>query len=397
MFNFPKNTVLGELSIQYTFQYFDIPRLFSCKNKSGNQYLVLSTFDDHDIFEWLYLPLSIDRLSSLVSKNISIRDAFCNPEDGYLYQVSSNFTGESQVTHILPDQLNDEDLPDEGVCIETSEKISIGFGSIDAKEAALSSRRETYNLHIYPWDTQLPELDIREFGSILTTFQELADALGQYCKGEPTLKGAIPMDILEATKFRATQIFEGSFGIQLKSKLTNDLLHDSLASDVLLELTNLLESKDNEDNISNKLHLLKGRVASKYRKFLKEVTKLDSPVKFQWGSPNLERGRTLSLTKQELKRAFDLVSNIDINMTESVVFRAELLGLDVKTKRYRVRHLKDNEDYSGKIAEESITQVSHSEINAIYDVTLKKIIETNSSSGTEYTKWLLVDIKIANK
>lgn len=396
MFELPKNTILGELKIQHVFQYFDIPRLFSCKNKSGSQYLALSTFDDYETYEWLYLPLSVDRLLALISKNITILDAFIKPEDEYLYQVSSTFTGDSKVLHILPEQLNNDDLPDKDVYIETTEKISIGFGSVDAEEAAISSRRETFNIHLYPWDTQLPEIDVKEFGSILTSFQELADALGQYCKGEPTLKGAIPADILEATKFRATQIFEGSFGIQLKSKTTSDLFHSSLASDVLLELTHLFESRDDEDNISNKLHLLKGRVASKYRKLLKEITKLDSPIKLQWGSPNRERGGAISISKNELKNAFDLVSKIDIDMSDSVIFRAELLGLDVKIKRYRVRHLADNEDYTGKISEESVSQVSHSEINGIYNVTLKKIIETNSSSGSEYIKWLLVGLEAAN-
>ena len=60
-----------------------------------------------------------------------------------------------------------------------------------------------------------------------------------------------------------------------------------------------------------------------------------------------------------------MVSKIDIDMSESVIFRAELLGLDVKTKKYQVRHLADNEDYTGKISEESVSQVSHSEINGI--------------------------------
>ncbi|MAQ50402.1 MAG: hypothetical protein CMK86_13000 [Pseudomonadales bacterium] len=120
-------------------------------------------------------------------------------------------------------------------------------------------------------------------------------------------------------------------------------------------------------------------------------------MKLHWGSPNSERGRVLLLSKQEIKRAFDLVSKIDIDMSESVTFKAELLGLDVKTKRYRVRHLSDNEDYSGKILDESLDAVRHSEINGIYSVTLKKIIETNFSSGAEYTKWALVALESANK
>jgi hypothetical protein len=397
MFNFPKNTILGQLKLEETFQYFDIPRLFTCKNNTGSRFLVISTFDDYETYEWLYLPISKDRFSSLISKSISLRYALTKPEDGYLFFVTSGFSGDAKVEYILPEQIQSEDLPDDEVYLETEEKLPVGLGAVDAQEAATGTRRETCNLHFYPWDTRLPELDAMDLGTILVSFQELANALGQYCKGEVTLKGAIPADILEATKFRATQIFEGSFGIQLKSKSIADLLDSSLASDVLLELTNLLESRDNEDNISNKLHSLKGRVASKYKSFLKEATKLDSPLKLHWGSVNTERGKVLSISRQELKNAYALVSKIDIDMSESVVFRAELLGLDVETKRYRVRHIQDNENYAGKISEDSLQQVAHSEINGIYDVTLKKVIETNSSSGAEITKWILVQLNIADR
>lgn len=397
MLNLPKNTILGKLRIETVFQFYDIPRLFLCANNSGAKFLALSVFDDYESFKWLYLPVSTDRFSTIVSKGIFLREAFLSPEDGFLYEVESNFAGESTVQHVFSEQVSLDDLPDEDVYLESKESVHVGLGVIDADLAAEGSRRETCNLHFYPWDTKLPEIDARDLGGILTSFQELASALGQYCKGDVTLKGAIPADILEATKFRATQIFEGSFGLQLKSKSTSDLFHSSLASDVLLELTNLIESRDNEDNVSNKLHELKGRVASKYRHFLREISKLDSPMKLHWGSPNSERGRVLSLSKQEIKKAFDLVSKIDIDMSESVVFRAELLGLDVKTKRYRVRHLSDNEDYSGTVLDESLDAVRHSVINGMYNVTLKKIIETNFSSGAEYTKWALVTLVSANK
>ncbi|WP_320055766.1 DUF6575 domain-containing protein [Desulfuromonas thiophila] len=397
MLNLPTNTMLGQLHIETVFQFYDIPRLFTCSNKTGARFLALSVFDDYETFKWLYLPISSDRLSTLIGKGLMLRSAFLEPEDGYLYMVESKFDGKSSVFHIFPEQIDDHDLPEDGAYLESTEKPQVGLGAIDADQAAEGSRRETYNLYLYPLDTMLPEIDARNLGGILTSFQELANALGQYCKNDVTLKGAIPADILEATKFRATQIFEGSFGIQLKSKSTSDLFYGSLASDALLELTNLIESRDNEENISNKLHELKGRVASKYRAFLREVSKLESPMKLHWGSPNKERGRVILLSKQEIRRAFELVSKINTDMSESVTFKAELLGLDLKTKRYRVRHLDDNEDYSGKILDESLDTVRHSEINGIYNVTLKKIIETNSSSGSEYTKWVLVDLNLANK
>ncbi|MBE9396777.1 hypothetical protein IOQ59_05810 [Pontibacterium sp. N1Y112] len=397
MLNLPINTVLGDLRLVNTFQFFDIPRIFSCRNKSGAQYLVLSTFDDYDSFEWLYLPISNDRLSSVVSKKITLREAFELPEDGYLFHVESNFEGEAKVDYKFSEQINVEDLPKPGAYLQTDSPYIVGFGAIDATEAAISSRRETFNIHLYPTDSQLPEFEIKGFGTILTSLQSLVDSLGQYCEGEPTLKGAIAVDILSETKFKATQIFDGSFGVQLKSDSSSDLFNRSLASDAIMELINLLEAGDNEDVISNKLHEFQGRVASKYKVFLKSLAKLDTPLKVDWGSPNLERGKSLELKKDTILNAYKAVSKINIDMSEAVIFKAELLGLDVKTKRYRVRNLSDNEDYFGKISEESICEVEHSEINGIYEVTLKKVIETNSSSGAEYTKWLLCGLKQLTK
>ncbi|MGA8135919.1 MAG: DUF6575 domain-containing protein [Pseudomonas gingeri] len=392
MLDLPRRTPLGNLSIEKVFHFYDIPRIFTCVNNSGARFLVLSTFDDYDNYTWLYLPISADRINSLLAKYMDLREAFVSPEDGFLYLVETGRSQFSKVTYIFPEQVSEADLPSSGAYLDAQEKPKFGLGAVDPDLAAKSTKREVYNLHFYPWDTTLPELDAKSLGLVLTTFQELANSLGQYCRGDVTLKGSISADVLEQTKFKATQIFDGSFGIQLKSKSISDLLGDSLVSDVLMELTNLVESRDNEDNISNKLHQLKGRVASKYRAFLREVSKLDSPMKLHWGSPNGERGHALTLSRHEIRSAFEIVSKIDTDMSESVVFRAELLGLDVQTKIYRVKHISDSEVYSGKIFPDSLGGVQNSKINGIYTVTLKKVIETNFSSGSEYTKWVLVSL-----
>jgi hypothetical protein len=390
MLNLPSQTILGELEITEVFHFYDFPRLFSCKNRSGLTYIVLSTFDDGEKLDWLYLPVSVDRLASIVDRAFDLRAAFLNPEDGYLFTVTTDLHGNTSIDHLFPEQIPRSDLPEAGTCINQREPSPIGFGAVDAAEAARASRRETYNLRLDPPGTNLPEFGIGEFGEVLTSLQDLANAIGQYCDGEPTLKGPIAAGILNATKLKATQIFEGSFGVQIKASEVSDLFENSLTSDVLQELSQLLEIADDEDRVSNKLHVLKGRVASKYRKFLKALSRADSPLTINWGSPNDERGASIELSKDQIRNIYILVNKIDTDMSEAVEFRAELLGLDVKTKRFRVKNIADDQDYSGKIAEEAVTQVMHSEINGEYHVTIKKVIETNSTSGNEHTRWVLI-------
>ena len=344
MLNLPTGTILGILEYIDIFEYFDIPRLFSCQDKIGTKFFVLSTYDEIDEYEWLYLGISNNRLTSLLRKKITLREAYLKPENNHLFKVVSNFSGESKIEKVLPKKISDDDLPIADVFLEYQEKPKVGFGVINAKQAALASHRETYNIHLYPKGTHLTEIAIRNFSLIMLSFQELIDSIGQYCKGNVTSKGMIPRNVLSETEMKLTQIFDGSFGLQLESEKNNDLFDDSLISDALLELNMLIEAGDNEDKLNHNLHYLKGRVANKYRSFLKELTILDSPLKVEWGSPNKDRGGNNYLSKETLLKTYQIISKIDTDMSEKMEFKAELLGLDVKTKRYRVLNLKEKRD-----------------------------------------------------
>lgn len=398
MFELPSKTPMGALTLVETFEFFDFPRLFSAKSKTGALYLGLSIFDDDDEFEWLYVAISPDRIKELINQRLCLYTIFTKPENDYLFKVYTNTVGDTKFEYLLPEQLSADELPipDTKLKVESSTK-SYGLGEIDPKLAAISSVRETFNIHLYPWDTKLPELGSRNFGNILISTQELVDALGQTCEEEePTIKGAISADILQQTKFNTCQIFEGSFGIQFKSANVSDLFGESLASRAINELLGLLSAQDDEDNLSNKLHLLKGRVASKYRRLLKEVNNLGSGIKFEWGSPNSIYGGKLELTKAQVEKAHSIVDSIDIQMSEAVEVRAKLIGLNIRTKRYEILGLENDERFSGQVSQEIIADIEHSVINNNYIATLKKIIETKSSSGDETVKWVLVSLKTAN-
>lgn len=395
MFELPKKTPMGELELFELFEFYDVPRLFSAKSKTGALYLGLSIFDDYEDFEWLYVAISADRIKELINQRLCLHTVFSKPENGFLFKIHTNINGDVKFEYILPEQLSADDLPvpNTKLKVESSTK-SYGLGEIDPRLAALSSARETFNIHLYPWDTKLPELSTRNFGNILVSTQELIDALGQVCENdEPSVKGSIAADILQKTKLNTCQIFEGSFGVQFKSANVSDLFDESLASKAINEFLGLLSAEDDEDNLSNKLHLLKGRVASKYRRLLKEVNSLGSGIKFEWGSPNSVYGGQFELTKAQVEKAHSIVDSIDIQMSEAVEVKAKLIGLNVRTKRYEILGFENDERFSGKVAQETLSDIEHAVINNNYTATLKKIIETKSSSGDEAVKWVLVGLK----
>jgi hypothetical protein len=397
MFNLPSRTPMGELELFETFEFFDFPRLFSAKSRTGALYLALSIFDDYDEFEWLYISISVERIKELINKKICLHTVFSQPENGFLFKVHTNSNEVLQCEYILSEQLSSEELPLVGAKLDIKcNSKHYGLGEINPKVAAKAAARETFNIHLYPWDTKLPELGARSLGNILIFTQELIDALGQYCEtGEPTIKGAIPLEILQQTKLNTCQIFESSFGIQLKSTDMSDLFTDSLSGKAIKEFFGLLLAEDNEDFLSNKLHLLKGRVASKYRRLLKEIISLGSGVKFDWGSPKPEHGGTFELTKSQVENAHAIVDKIDIEMSEAIEVSATLIGLNIRTNRYEILETATNERYSGKVSLEAIGKIEHAVINKNYIATLKKLVETKSSSGDETIKWVLIDLKIS--
>jgi hypothetical protein len=42
----PQSTILGRLKIIEVYEFYDIPRLFCCRNAAGQHYLVLSIDED---------------------------------------------------------------------------------------------------------------------------------------------------------------------------------------------------------------------------------------------------------------------------------------------------------------------------------------------------------------
>ena len=293
MFYLPKKTHLGNIELNEIFEFYDIPRLFTCKNKTGQYYLVLSIDENEEQLIWLYLSISIDRLNLLLSNKKDLYFAFTNPENDFLYKVKTNYSIENvELDYIFPEQLTNNELPYENTYLSCEAlEHGYGLGEVNVKDSAFSSKREVCNLHFYPSNSWEHELNIKDFGKSLIHFQEVVDAIGQKNSGKPTIKGAIPLDTLQKTSLNACQIFQGSFGIQLKSSyIDNDIFNYSLISDSLLELCNLFSIKDNELELKNKLQELKGRAESKYQQFLKELLDIKSDLKVEWGSPRNNRG-----------------------------------------------------------------------------------------------------------
>src|SRR5690625_6515977 len=137
-------------------------------------------------------------------------------------------------------------MADEFLALEGSEEFSRTV--VDVYRVSSSTRREAVNILVHSRDSRRTEIPTRRLSSILSTFQELVDALGQRCEGEPTLRGAIPAGITDRTRMNVAHTFPGSFGVHMRADQNSDLLNDSLLGGSLQALTHLLDARDDEED-----------------------------------------------------------------------------------------------------------------------------------------------------
>lgn len=391
MSELPSGTILGHLTLGLVLEYYDFPRLFTCRSVTGQSYIAISTFDDDVESHWLYLPISSLRLDSLLAGGVSLHHAFLEPEGGYLIRLLSQHADQNQqLTYLLPGQVPEDDLPAADYVISRQPLASDLDVSLSATQVASATRRETFDYRIYPGQPNAHEIPARKLGGILASTQELVDALGQAAQGEPTVRGPIPAELLQRTKINVSHSFRGSFGVQFRSTQYSDLLDHSLIAAALRELFNLLQAEDSEDLLSNKLHALKGRVASKYRRLLKELADIDSGIALDWGSVSPNGGGEFQLSADQVKRAYAIVDRIDIEMAQEITVSGKLIGFNSRTQRYELLSSEDGRTYSGKVSDEAKIEISNPAIGQFYEADLRMLVETQSSSGDELIRWVLV-------
>jgi len=104
----PQLTILGRLKTLEVYEYYDIPRLFSCRNGSGQHYLALS-IDEEDFSQtWLYVALSQERFQKLRLGQLELRDAYLDAEDQMVFKVITY-----QESHDMLERVDCTDIPED--------------------------------------------------------------------------------------------------------------------------------------------------------------------------------------------------------------------------------------------------------------------------------------------
>ncbi|MDM8551396.1 hypothetical protein QUF72_15025 [Desulfobacterales bacterium HSG2] len=293
------------MTVIETFEQYDIPGLFSCKNSSGQHYLALSAHEDIYASTWFYLPVSNQRLDKIRFGKTDIYEAYLTAEDGFVFEVIISPGGDATTVKSLPcSDIQEDWLPHRGKRLSVPENMS-------AQHMAKITRRDILEFVFDFPDSFESKVPSRILGDILITTQELFDSIGsRNYSSTPPMRGPISKDILVQTKMSINQVFQGTFDIQLIADQKADENNSSLIGEAIGEFTSLTQAISDGQLLKEKLVSLRGRILTKYAAFLKAIKHSGSDFKCNWGSPKEGSGGTASVNNQEARNVLSIIRRL---------------------------------------------------------------------------------------
>ncbi len=375
----PQDTVLGPLSFIEVYDFYDVPCSFSARSAAGQTYVAVLTKMDEQTLRWVYLPLSEERLRQVHNANLLLRDAFRAPESGYLFRVSFHFQKDAfEVTAVAAPDLADSELPASDAVVRGRTELSTHLTS--AAHAANALGSDVLDLVFAPG---VPGYRAKAaaMGASLQVFQKLYNALHSRLNN-----AAVSSTLL------FTEAFPGSFGVRLSFDEGADLFNDTAHAPLVKHLFRLLEAKGNTDELRQLLVPLKPRALKTYRNLIQVFKENGAAMDFRWGRPKQAKEVTVHYAVADLNALYDALSAFMEDSIEEVTVRARLIGLNVRTRRFELWSLDENEKISGHTVEPIPESISKATISNVYTASLLFIEKGQEVSDERQREIVLQDL-----
>ena len=310
------------------FIFHDGPRFYSCRDLSGQQYLVYWIDETDQGDEWLYERVSLERLNSLKSGQISIQQALKNPED-YCAYIVKPFHGSLSVNEISYDQIEEDWLPPESYFLNVETK-TLPDKLISTELLALSSKREVLDI-AFVKKSNAYELSCGKLGLILNAIQSTVNSL--MLPSESSVR-KIPEHLKYQSELNITGIYASSFGVRLQSR-GSELLPGGALSSALETLGRLLSETDSPELMIKNIKAVNVLSRSRFKNLLTTLVDSTVAIKLEWASPE---GRQLSTncSYEKLSQSLTKLEQSEEANKEEIDVSGKLVGVDVENDFFAI-------------------------------------------------------------
>ncbi|QJB46321.1 hypothetical protein [Dolichospermum flos-aquae] len=270
---------------------------------------------------------------------------------------------------------------------------------ISVKQIAIEKQREILTLKFkFIDEISRRQVPAKKLGGVLTSIQELFDAVGQSESGKISDTGKIQKEILERTELSLFETFQGSFGMKLAlapHPQQLNFLESPLAEKVTESFIRLINLSNNPDKAILKEYLLKlrKRSASRYRKFLQSLLNSNANFYFDWGSVNPEKGGKAVLSFDNVINTIEFINKMEVEAPEEYTVNGKLIAANENTKKLEIIDFEDNKVYIGKATDYVMNKKDiELTIGRLYTTTIQEVSSINPATGEEKTEYTIINL-----
>jgi len=374
------STILGTLEVLEIYIQYNGARLLACKNQASQIFLALWVDEEDDYDLWLYMLVSLDRLQSIRTGQISLHQAFCEPESSLLYELTYSYIhSEWSTKKVALEDLDKDFLPLEGTFLECDPETLPVISSQKVIKNAISKTREFVNLVLQPPSNRYPnEFPVSGLGGILAAFQPLIDQLSI---GANKDFGFGIKEITKKSTFNMLAASVGSFQVELASSVFEaDLFGNSVLGNATNQLFDLIRIGSNADELQKFLleaneKTSNKKTAKKYSIFLESLVSSGSGIKIEWGSPTINRGGNIEASFSSIQETLKIIKKIESLETKQFEIIGRLFKVDTENWKFGITELIDRTAYKGDILEEAKPDARIARISDIYTALICEIPE----------------------
>lgn len=308
-----------------------------------------------------------------------------------------------------------------GMALE--KKIADTIGEIEQVESLYDASSVEYDLMMYSLNMRLEQLynernllrnnegkeiislslrgDSIGFGSIsarllspvIHEIQAITDSIASALHHDMSVRGRIPIEVLEQSTLMVTDTFAGSFGVKMEADLGQIKIDDDpLITKTLNRLFDFFGSEIEPEALLTQVSELGPRTLRHYKKLIECIDDNRVSVSFDWHS-NYYGKNVWSFDSSQIARLRSVLNLIEESESVEVELRGKLTAGSVRRNTFELEVSTESEYYliKGK-SKNGLFSENGIKLGDMVDATLIKTSSKILSAGTQKESWFLKEI-----
>lgn len=372
-----------------TLVYYDGPQLSVATDPVGTRYLCLWVEQTETQDRFFCVAVSDARLSQFKQGALDLLEIYRNPEMDELFVGDFELVGDEVALAVESvEQPSDHWYPQEGLFLTPDE--------VEDTTTAEAKDRGKAVVHLAlnpPEAREGPQIDVRHLVNGLRIYQNLVKHA--YNKAIRSVdKNTREQDQLSSVSNYQMEVFafsRGSFTVNMQSKRHADMLGFATIERALAFVDRAVSASNDLDQTLVFLRENRGHFLSAYRELLKFIMDNDSPLRYEWSSPQYTLARRNTIDVESATELYQILTASQSWTIETVDLTGIVEKADTRNKTWRLLSEEGGSRHNGKVPSGSPIELSGIVLDTErYRFHCEERLHEVASTGEETTELLLL-------